>query len=148
MSNKYLRWLSFSCLLVSLSACQTRDRVIPATPLLVTAIPAALFLQLQPNVPWPEPAAVTSGVLNIQDGCLRLVSPHNPQGYAVIWKATLTFDGISVRDLQTNAQTKLGTAVTLGGGMVGADYLARLKQPHDHPCSPPYWFATHIPASN
>ncbi|MFD3164104.1 hypothetical protein [Herpetosiphon sp. NSE202] len=147
MSKKYLRWLSLSCLLVSLSACQPHEQALPATPSLVTVLPAALFLQLQPNLQWPEPAALTSGVLKVQDGCMRLVSPHNPQGYAVIWKASIAFDGSNISDLQTKVQIQLGTAVTLGGGSVGADYFAHV-QPHNPPCPPPYWFATHIPASN
>lgn len=149
MSNKYLYWLSLlaiGCLLLSLSACQTHEQVLPTAPSRVTAIPAALFLQLQPNLQWPEPTALTSGVLTIQDGCLRLVSAHDPQGYAVIWKATIPFDGINISDLQTKVQIQLGTPVTLGGGSVGAEYLAHVQQPNSS-CLAPYWFATHIPAS-
>ncbi len=140
-----LRILLFlSGILLVCTACQSTDQADPASEIVITPAAAAL-LQLQPGLQWPEPAALTSGVLVIHNRCIRLMNADHPRGYAVIWKATIAFDGISVHDRQTTMQTQLGMPVTISGGVVGDDYVAHLTNPNDNPCDPPFWFVTHIP---
>ncbi len=134
-----------SILIILCTACESTLQNTPSPSVVSTTLPAAVFLRLQPGSHLTEPLALTSGVLTVHDRCIRLTNANDPRGYAVIWNATMTFDGTTVRDLQTTMQIQLGNRVTVGGGVVGNDYVAHLANPTDNPCTPPFWFATHIP---
>lgn len=138
-------FLRMSILIIVCTACESTLQDAPSPSVVSTIVPAAAFLRLQPGLQLPEPLALTSGVLTVHDRCIRLMNADDPRGYAVIWNDTMTFDGTTVRDLQTSMQTQLGNTVTVGGGVVGHDYIAHLANPTDNPCTPPFWFATHIP---
>ncbi|MBP8251237.1 MAG: hypothetical protein KAX40_02655 [Herpetosiphon sp.] len=138
------KWKLYFLLCFILCACSSQVIQQTTTPTIVENTLALPFFAAQLR-PTPEPRpfrmAQMTGVLIVENGCLRMREEQSDKTFLVLWSAEPIIKQDSVFDPRTNKTAFFGQRVELSGGEIPADSwtFTQLKQPIPSDCHGPYW---------
>ncbi len=91
------------------------------------------------------PAAMATGVLELDGRCIRLRAANNTSRL-IIWDFGFKLEGRTIINTRSMQQISFGERVTLGGGMMpdGWELVPAFEVQLDKNCHGPYWMATNI----
>lgn len=132
----------------------------PTVPV-ATPVNGVYLLRHKPVAPdEPQMAALMSGTLIVEDGCLRVEPDYPGSSPLIIWPAGFEFqvagDEISILDPDGYVVARVGEPVEMGGGLWAesgdVDGLRKLlSQQLDSPipehCAAPFWLVGYVTPS-